>query len=156
MKREEVKAIFPDATDEQLDKIMGINGADINKAKGDLDKIKTELEKAKTDLAAAIRTSLDALDPAADDHNAIILISDGGDLRGGAMDAAALAKRRNVPIFTVGIGDPKRGATIPAENGRGELVFEGKPVKVKLEERALKAVSEAASTAPVWSVAWSV
>ena len=53
MKREEVKAIFPDATDEQLDKIMGINGADINKAKGDLDKIKTELEKAKTDLAAA-------------------------------------------------------------------------------------------------------
>ena len=53
MKREDVKAIFPDATDEQLDKIMGINGADINKAKGDLDKVKTELEKAKTDLAEA-------------------------------------------------------------------------------------------------------
>ena len=99
--------------------------------------------RGETDLGAAIRASLDALDPAADDHNAIILISDGGDLRGEAIANAELAKKRGIPIFTVGIGDPKRGATIPAENGRGELVFEGKPVKVKLEERALKAVSEA-------------
>ena len=99
--------------------------------------------RGETDLGAAIRASLDALDPAADDHNAIILISDGGDLRGEAIANAELAKKRGIPIFTVGIGDPKRGATIPAEDGRGELVFEGKPVKVKLEERALKAVSEA-------------
>ena len=99
--------------------------------------------RGETDLGAAIRASLDALDPAADDHNAIILISDGGDLRGEAIANAELAKKRGIPIFTVGIGDPKRGAAIPAENGRGELVFEGKPVKVKLEERALKAVSEA-------------
>ena len=99
--------------------------------------------RGETDLGAAIRASLDALDPAADDHNAIILISDGGDLRGEAIANAELAKKRGIPIFTVGIGDPKRGATIPAEDGRGDLVFEGKPVKVKLEERALKAVSEA-------------
>ena len=99
--------------------------------------------RGETDLGAAIRASLDALDPAADDHNAINLISDGGDLRGEAIANAELAKKRGIPIFTVGIGDPKRGAAIPAENGRGELVFEGKPVKVKLEERALKAVSEA-------------
>ena len=99
--------------------------------------------RGETDLGAALRASLDALDPAADDHNAIILISDGGDLRGEAIANAELAKKRGIPIFTVGIGDPKRGAAIPAENGRGELVFEGKPVKVKLEERALKAVSEA-------------
>ena len=39
--------------------------------------------RGETDLGGAIRASLDALDPAADDHNAIILISDGGDLRGG-------------------------------------------------------------------------
>ena len=99
--------------------------------------------RGETDLGAAIRASLDALDPAADDHNAIILISDGGDLRGEAIANAELAKKRGIPIFTVGIGDPKRGAAIPAEDGRGELIFEGKPVKVKLEERALKAVSEA-------------
>ena len=36
----------------------------------------------ETDLGSAIRAALEALDPAADDHNAIIMISDGGDLRG--------------------------------------------------------------------------
>lgn len=53
MKREDVKAIFPDATDEQLDKIMAKNGDDINKAKGDVKKLESDLEKAKNDLAAA-------------------------------------------------------------------------------------------------------
>ena len=87
--------------------------------------------------------ALSALDPAADDHNAIILISDGGDLRGEALKNAEAARKRGIPIFTVGIGDPKRGATIPAEDGRGVQKFDGKPVTVKLEESALKAIAEA-------------
>ena len=33
MKREEIKAIFADATDEQLDKVMSIKGADVEKYK---------------------------------------------------------------------------------------------------------------------------
>jgi len=98
--------------------------------------------RGETDLGSAIRTSLDALDPAADDHNAIILISDGGDLRGEALQSAALAKKRRVPIFTVGIGDPKHGATIPAEDGCGVLKHEGQTVRVTLEESALKAIAE--------------
>ncbi len=99
--------------------------------------------RGETDLGSAIRTSLDALDPAADDHNAIIVISDGGDLRGEAIANAQLAKKRGIPVFTVGIGDPKRGAPIPAENGRGDLRFGGETVRVKLEEAALKAIAEA-------------
>ena len=99
--------------------------------------------RGETDLASAIRESLNILDPTADDHNAIILISDGGDLRGGALDAALAAKKRGVPVFTVGIGDPKRGAPIPAENGEGVQMHDGKPVSVRLEEAALKAVAEA-------------
>lgn len=98
--------------------------------------------RGETDLGSAIRASLDALDPAADDHNAIIMISDGGDLRGEAIQNAELAKKRGIPIFTVGIGDPKRGATIPAADGRGDEKFKGETVKVKLEEAALKAISE--------------
>jgi len=101
--------------------------------------------RGETDLGSAIRASLDALDPAADDHNAIIMISDGGDLRGEALQNAALAKKRRIPIFTVGIGDPKRGAEIPDENGRGIQKFNGQPVRVKLEETALKAISEASN-----------
>ena len=99
--------------------------------------------RGETDLGSAIRAALDALDPAADDHNAIIMISDGGDLRGEALANAELAKKRGIPIFTVGIGDPRNGAAIPSEDGRGEQKFQGQSVKVKLEEAALKAVSEA-------------
>lgn len=99
--------------------------------------------RGETDLGGAIRASLDALDPAADDHNAIILISDGGDLRGEALQNAELAKRRKVPIFTVGIGDPKHGAELPAADGRGVQKFQGRAVTVKLEEAALKAIAEA-------------
>ena len=99
--------------------------------------------RGETDLGSAIRASLDALDPAADDHNAIILISDGGDLRGEAIANSELAKKRGIPIFTVGIGDPKRAATIPSADGRGEQKFQGQTVKVKLEEEALKKIAEA-------------
>ena len=99
--------------------------------------------RGETDLGAALRASLDALDPAADDHNAIIVISDGGDLRGEALANAQLAKKRGIPIFTVGIGDPKRGATLPGEDGKGDLKFKGETVRVKLEESALKAIAEA-------------
>ena len=98
--------------------------------------------RGETDLGSAIRAALDALDPAADDHNAIILISDGGDLRGEALANAEIAKKRRIPIFTVGIGDPKHGAAIPSEDGRGEQKYQGQSVKVKLEEHALKAIAE--------------
>lgn len=101
--------------------------------------------RGETDLGSAIRASLDTLDPAADDHNAIILISDGGDLRGEALANAELAKKRGVPIFTVGIGDPKRGAEIPAADGRGSEKFKGEKVLVKLEEESLKAIARASN-----------
>ena len=99
--------------------------------------------RGETDLGGAIRTALATLDPAADDHNAIILISDGGDLRGEALKNAEAARKRGIPIFTVGIGDPKRGATIPSEDGRGVGKFDGKPVTVKLEGSALDAIAKA-------------
>ena len=99
--------------------------------------------RGETDLGSAIRAALDALDPAADDHNAIILISDGGDLRGEALANAELARKRGIPIFTVGIGDPKVGAPIPSPDGRGMQKHNGSEVRVKLEEAALKAISEA-------------
>lgn len=101
--------------------------------------------RGETDLGGAIRASLDALDPAADDHNAIILISDGGDLRGEALKNAELAKKRGIPIFTVGIGDPRTGSPIPSADGRGVQKFKGETVKVKLEEAALKSVAAASN-----------
>ena len=46
MKREDIKKIFPDATEEQLKGLLDINTADIGKAKGELETVKAELEKA--------------------------------------------------------------------------------------------------------------
>lgn len=109
--------------------------------------------KGETDIGSAIRECLNVLDsdaaedddrPAADgSHNAIILISDGGDLKGDALKMAELAKRRRVPIFTVGIGDPVKGAPIPAENGKGYQTYKGSQVMVKLEEATLRKIAEA-------------
>lgn len=46
MKREDIKKIFPDATEEQLKGLLDINTADIGKAKGEIEAVKTDLEKA--------------------------------------------------------------------------------------------------------------
>ena len=99
--------------------------------------------RGETDLGAAIRASLQALDPAMDDHNAIILVSDGGDLRNNALTCAQAAKKRGIPIFTVGLGDPRRDSTIPDASGKGVQMFKGQPVKVRLEEGALREIASA-------------
>ena len=52
MKRTDITALFPDATDEQLDRIMSLNGADINKAKGDLEDVRTQLAAAQSKIAS--------------------------------------------------------------------------------------------------------
>ncbi len=99
--------------------------------------------RGETDLGAAIKTSLEALDPAMDDHNAIILVSDGGDLRGGALASARAAAKRNVPIFTVGLGDPSKASAIPDASGRGTQQYQGKAVSTKLDEKPLVEIAKA-------------
>ena len=69
MKRTDITDIFPDATSEQIDKILNLNGADINKAKGDLDSIKTELASAQAKLSEHPKE--DALKEATDRANAL-------------------------------------------------------------------------------------
>ena len=98
--------------------------------------------RGETDLADAIRKSLDALSPAQDDHNAIMLISDGEDLAGDALAAAQEARRRGVPIFTVGIGDTA-GATVPDETGTGTMTYQGEKVRSRLTEKTLTAIARA-------------
>ena len=99
--------------------------------------------RGETDLGSAIKTALEALDPAADEHNAILLISDGGDLRGNALDAARAAAKRSIPVFTVGLGDPKRASEIPDASGTGAQQYKGAAVTTKLEEKALVEIARA-------------
>jgi len=99
--------------------------------------------RGETDLGAAIRIALQALDPAMDDHNAIILVSDGGDLRNNAIAYALAAKKRGIPVFTVGLGDPGRDSTIPDASGTGVQTYKGAPVKVRLEDKPLREIAAA-------------
>lgn len=45
MKREEIKAIFPDATDEQLKAVMDLNGTDVEKEKGKRTDVENQLNE---------------------------------------------------------------------------------------------------------------
>lgn len=50
MKRSDITDIWPEATKEQIDKILGINGTDVNGAKGELDGLKAQLTDALAEL----------------------------------------------------------------------------------------------------------
>ena len=50
MQRKDITDLWPDATKEQIDKLMGINGTDINNAKGELDGLKAQLSTAQSEL----------------------------------------------------------------------------------------------------------
>lgn len=60
MKREEIKAIFPEATDEQLKSVMDLNGADVEKAKSKVTALEAELKEKKADFDK-LNTEFEAL-----------------------------------------------------------------------------------------------
>ena len=50
MQRKDITDLFPEATKEQIDKLMGINGNDINSAKGELTDLQTQLTAAQGEI----------------------------------------------------------------------------------------------------------
>lgn len=48
MKRTDITDLFPDAPKESIEKLMAINGADVNAVRGELESLRTQLEAAKT------------------------------------------------------------------------------------------------------------
>jgi chromosome segregation ATPase len=50
MKREEIKQIFPDATDDQLKAVMDLNGNDVEKIKSKVTALEADIEEKKKDL----------------------------------------------------------------------------------------------------------
>ena len=65
MKRTDITALFPDATDEQIQKIMDLNGGDINRAKEGVTALQGQLAAAQERIG-----QLEARDPGAD-YNAV-------------------------------------------------------------------------------------
>lgn len=96
------------------------------------------LPPGETNLATAIDTALQSFAVAQTSHNVLLLISDGEQLSGEALDAADRAKAANVPIFTIGIGDA-RGTPLVIDGV--PVKWEGKPVTSALDESTLKAIA---------------
>ncbi len=91
-------------------------------------------------LEEAVRLLTEAAAPGYQD---IVLLSDGDDP---AQDeewrrGAESARKQNVPVHTVGLGDPSRTSPIPIP-GSGELHYHGMTVRTRLEEGPLLEIAD--------------
>lgn len=97
-----------------------------------------------TDIARAIRVSLSSFTQQKGVGKAIILITDGEDNEGGALEAVKEAKEKGVNVFILGVGDSK-GAPIPLGNGEYLKDNHGQTVMTVLNENMCKEIAQAGS-----------
>lgn len=99
------------------------------------------IPKGGTSLASAVTEAMQAFKGEPGKHKVLILITDGEDNEGGALDAATDAAKEGIRIYTVGIGT-KEGELIRVPDGKGRVDFlkdrQGNVVKSRLDEETLK------------------
>jgi Ca-activated chloride channel family protein len=114
-----------------------------------------------TSFGEAINKSMSAFSDKLKKHKAIVLITDGEDHQGNAMEIAKVAKEKGIIIYTVGVGK-KEGAYIKIRDnkGREELLKdrEGKVVKSRLDEVLLNkiAVGTGGAYSPAYGIQWGL
>ncbi len=103
------------------------------------------IPRGGTDITSAIREAQVALANRTGKDKILILLTDGENLEGNAIDAAKAAAKDGLKIYTVGVGTANGDLIpLPAENGGGVVKDDsGKPVKSQLDETTLKAIAEA-------------
>jgi len=100
-----------------------------------------------TNLAAAIETSAKLFEHSDKRDRAIILVTDGENHEGDAVDAARIAGDNGIKIYTIGIGNPS-GELIPERGTAGSIEGykkdrRGETVLTQLDERTLQSVASA-------------
>ena len=96
-----------------------------------------------TDIASAIREAELAFSNDAN-HKILVLVTDGEDLEGEALNAAKEAAQKGLTIYTVGVGTPA-GELIPLKRrGKGSFVKDdqGQLIKSRLDEKMLQNIAE--------------
>ena len=97
-----------------------------------------------TDIATAIREAIQALKSQSNNLKFMILVTDGEDLEGQAIDAAKEAAQAGLKIYTVGVGTPS-GDLIPERDDTGAVVYHhdasGQVVQSKLDENTLRQIA---------------
>lgn len=97
-----------------------------------------------TDIAHAVRLALSSFTQQKGVGRAVILVTDGEDHEGGAVEAAAEAKKKGVNVFILGVGSTK-GAPIPLGNGEYMKDRTGNTVMTALNEDMCRQVAQAGS-----------
>ncbi|MCI5813530.1 MAG: VWA domain-containing protein [Bacteroidales bacterium] len=97
-----------------------------------------------TDIARAIDVSMHSFTQAEKVGKAIIVITDGEDHEGGAVEAAKIARKKGINVFILGVGDPK-GAPIPMGDGGYMTDNTGQTVMSALNEEMCREVAKAGS-----------
>lgn len=95
-----------------------------------------------TDIAAAINLAANSFTQQKNVGKAIIVITDGEDHEGGAMEAAKAAREKGYRVFILGIGNTS-GAPIPSGDGGYMKDNTGNTVMTALNERMCREIAEA-------------
>lgn len=95
-----------------------------------------------TDIARAIELSTHSFTQAEGIGRAIIVITDGEDHEGGAVEAAEAAKKKGMRVFVLGVGSAQ-GAPIPAGDGGYMADNSGNTVMSALNEDMCRQVAQA-------------
>ena len=99
-----------------------------------------------TDIAAAISMASHSFTQEENIGKAIIVITDGEDHEGGALEAAKEAKEKGMNTYVLGVGSPN-GAPIPAGNGDYMKDNSGQTVMSALNEDMCRQLADAGSGA---------
>ncbi len=110
-----------------------------------LDELDTNIvPKGGTNIAQAIDLTIRALGKGEGSDRSLILMTDGEELQGNALQAAEKAKAQGIRIFTIGIGSPE-GSFIPILNENNQHDFlrdeHGKAVLSKLDVERLEKIA---------------
>ncbi|MBR1400641.1 MAG: VWA domain-containing protein [Prevotella sp.] len=95
-----------------------------------------------TNIAEAIHISMNSFTQQDKVGRAIIIITDGEDHEGGAVEAAKAARKKGMRVFVLGVGSPK-GAPVPDGNGGYLLDNTGTEVMSALNEQMCMQIAEA-------------
>ena len=95
-----------------------------------------------TDIATAINMAANSFTQQQGVGKAIIVITDGEDHEGGALEAAKAAKKKGMRVYVLGVGSDK-GAPIPLGNGDYMKDKTGNTVMTKLNEEMCRQIAEA-------------
>ena len=95
-----------------------------------------------TDIATAINMATNSFTQQQGVGKAIIVVTDGEDHEGGALEAAKDAKKKGMRVYVLGVGSPN-GAPIPLGNGNYMKDRTGNTVMTKLNEEMCRQVAEA-------------